>query len=346
MKALLLTDTLTLEMTEMPTPEVGDKDVLIRVHSCGICGSDVHGWDGSSGRRIPPLVMGHEAAGEVAAVGSQVKSIHVGDRVTFDSMISCGSCAYCWRGEMNLCDSRRVLGVSCGDYRQHGAFADYVVVPQHIVFRLPDSVPYHHAAMVEPISVAVHAVERMSIRLGDTALVVGSGMIGLLILQCLRLAGCQRVFATDLDDSRLELATQLGATEVWNAGSENVVERIREATQGQGCDISMEAVGNTAGVECAIQATRKGGAVTLVGNIKPRIDFALQSVVTRELSVLGSCASSGEYPRCIELLSTGAIDVDPLISARAPLEEGLNWFQRLYKGESGLMKVLLEPTRS
>ncbi|MEE3218846.1 MAG: alcohol dehydrogenase catalytic domain-containing protein, partial [Planctomycetota bacterium] len=157
MRALLLTEYKHFEVTDMPQPDVGPDDVLVRVRACGICGSDIHGFDGSSGRRIPPLVMGHEAAGTVAAVGANVDGFGEGDRVTFDSMISCGRCAYCDRGQYNLCDNRQVLGVSCGDYRRHGAFAEFVVVPQRIVYPLPEELSFEHAAMVDPGSVGLHA---------------------------------------------------------------------------------------------------------------------------------------------------------------------------------------------
>lgn len=343
MKALLLTDHQKLEITDMPRPAPGPHEVLVRVGVCGICGSDIHGWDGSSGRRIPPLVMGHEAAGEVAEVGSEVTQLQPGQKVTFDSMVSCGECDFCRRGQMNLCDNRRVLGVSCGDYRRHGAFAEYVVVPEHIVYALPAGLPLHHAAMVEPVSVAVHAVRRTPIELGDTAVVVGSGMIGLLIIQVVQLAGCGRVIAVDVNDGRLHLACQLGATDHVNANTQDAVATIREMTNGRGADIALEAVGHTATVTSAIKSVRKGGTVTLVGNLQPEITFPLQSVVTREVDVLSSCACSGEYPRCIEMLARGEISVEPMITARAPLEEGPNWFERLYAGQEDAMKVMLEP---
>src|SRR5579863_9124923 len=158
MKALLLTEYMHFELADMAEPTIGPQDVLIRVRSCGICGSDVHGMDGSTGRRIPPLVMGHEAAGIITATGSEVEHWKIGDRVTFDSTISCGECDFCRRGDVNLCDRRQVLGVSCGDYRRHGAFAEYVAVPARILYRLPDELSYERAAMIEAVSVAVHAV--------------------------------------------------------------------------------------------------------------------------------------------------------------------------------------------
>ena len=158
MKSLLLREYGHLEIADMPRPEPGPGEVLVRVAACGICGSDVHGYDGSSGRRIPPLVMGHEAAGTVAAVGAGVQGFRAGDRVTFDSTVYCGECDFCRRGEMNLCDRREVVGVSCGDYRRHGAFAEFVTVPERIVYRLPDAMGFSEAAMLEAISVALHAV--------------------------------------------------------------------------------------------------------------------------------------------------------------------------------------------
>ncbi|MEE2705865.1 MAG: galactitol-1-phosphate 5-dehydrogenase [Planctomycetota bacterium] len=343
MRALLLTEYKHFEVTDMPQPDVGPDDVLVRVRACGICGSDIHGFDGSSGRRIPPLVMGHEAAGTVAAVGANVDGFGEGDRVTFDSMISCGRCAYCDRGQYNLCDNRQVLGVSCGDYRRHGAFAEFVVVPQRIVYPLPEALSFEHAAMVEPVSVALHAANLARVSLGESAVVVGSGMIGLLVIQCLRLAGCGQIIAVDLSDDRLALAEQLGADVGINAAGTDVDAAIEAELRGDGADVAVEAVGNTVAVRTAITAVRKGGRVVLVGNLSPQIEFDLQSVVTREISVLGSCASSGEYDVCIDLLASGKIDADPLITARSSLDEAAGWFDRLYGQESGLMKVIVQP---
>lgn len=331
MNALLLTEYMKLEMAPMPEPEIGPDDVLIRVRACGICGSDVHGLDGSTGRRIPPLVMGHEAAGEVAATGSSVRDLRPGDRVTFDSTIYCGQCFYCARGEVNLCDNRQVMGVSPGPYRRHGAFAEYVAVPRRIVYRLPDALSYEQAAMIEAVSVAMHAVNLTPVRLGDTAVVIGSGMIGVLTIQALRAAGCARVIAIDTNEERLALARQLGATETSTAPSQF------------NADLAIECVGNKEAVRAAISAVRKGGAVTLVGNVAPTVDLPLQEVVTRQLRLQGSCASCGEYPAAIELMAQGMIRVDPLISAVAPLAEGAEWFGKLYRREPNLMKVILRP---
>jgi L-iditol 2-dehydrogenase len=265
-----------------------------------------------------------------------------GDRVTFDSTIYCGACAYCKRGEVNLCDHRQVLGVSCGDYRRAGAFAEFVTVPARVVYRLPDSISFAEAAMLEAVAVAIHAVSLAENTAESTALVVGAGTIGVLILQALRAAGCKRVFVSDVDATRLKLAKELGAMDVLLADA-NVVAEILQRTGGVGVDVALEAVGGNTTVNAAISGVRKGGTVVLVGNISPEVTLPLQKVVTRQIRLQGSCASAGEYPKAIELMASGAIRVKPLITAVAPLAEGPQWFERLYAREPNLMKVVLTP---
>ncbi|HTW58990.1 MAG TPA: galactitol-1-phosphate 5-dehydrogenase [Terriglobales bacterium] len=342
MKALLLSDYRRLQIADVPTPTPGAGEILVRVGACGICGSDVHGYDGSSGRRIPPIVMGHEAAGTVESVGQGVGEFSVGDRVTFDSTVSCGTCDFCLHQKSNLCDNRKVLGVSCGDYRRAGAFAEYVVVPQHIVYRLPQNLSYSEAAMLEAVSVALHAVSLSPITAGSTALVLGAGMIGLLTLQALRAAGCARVFVADIDASRLKLASDLGATALQATGAE-LISQVSDLTGGRGVEVAVEAVGVNETVRTAVGCVCKGGAVTLVGNISAEVTLPLQKVVTREIRLQGSCASAGEYPQAMDLLASGRIRVKPLITAIAPLEDGPQWFERLYAREPDLMKVVLAP---
>ena len=343
MKALVLTQYGCFEYKDVPDPEAGPNDVLIAVKACGICGSDVHGMDGSTGRRLPPIIMGHEAAGVICETGAEVTRWAVGERVTFDSTVYCGRCDFCRAGQINLCDGRRVLGVSCGEYRQHGAFAELVAVPQHVLYQLPDGLSFERAALVEPVSVAVHAVNRSGVKLGDSAVVIGAGVIGLLTVQALRAAGCGMIIAADLDPSRLELAEELGADVCLNGGDVDVPEAAFEATAGRGADVAIEAVGLASTVETAVRCLRKGGHLTLVGNLSPQAMLPLQHVVTRELTLAGSCASCGEYPACLGLMARGAINVDPLISATAPLSEGAEWFKRLYDGKGGLLKVVLTP---
>jgi L-iditol 2-dehydrogenase len=343
-KALLLTAPSRLELVETAEPRPAEDEVLVRVRACGICGSDIHGWDGSTGRRRPPLIMGHEAAGEIAAVGSAVSGWKAGDRVTFDSTIYCGRCAPCQSGRVNLCEDRRVLGVAPAEYRQDGAFAEYVALPARILYRLPDSLTFPQAAMVEPVSIAIHAVQRVKVASTDSAVVVGSGMIGLFVVQALRWAGAKRIIAVDLEAGRLALARELGATDTIQSGKANVAGEVARLTDGRGADLAFEVVGLSPTLQVAIGSVRKGGAVVLVGNLAPKTDFPLQSVVTREISLFGSCSSAGEYPLCLDLISRGVIRVEPMISATVPLAEGVEWFTRLSAPDGAkYMKVILQP---
>lgn len=343
MQALVLEGYINFCIRDVPEPNLSPLDILIQVKACGICGSDVHGYDGSTGRRIPPLIMGHEAAGVVAKLGAKVSGFHVGDRVTFDSTVSCGQCRFCSAGEVNLCNNRQVLGVACDEYRRDGAFAEFVVVPAHIVYMLPESFTYEKAALVEAVSIAVHAAKVSQIQQGSTAVIVGAGMIGLLAVQAFRIFGCKKILAVDLEQSKLDIARQLGADETFLATDPEIYSNLKDANDGQEADIAIDVVGIQKSIATAIEAVRRGGTVTFIGNLAATVEIPLQKIVTRQLRLLGSCASAGEYEECIALMTSGAINVDPLISAVAPLHEGALWFERLYNRESGLMKVILQP---
>lgn len=343
MKALTLVEYGKLVYGDVPEPVPMDDEVLVEVKACGICGSDIHGLDGSTGRRLPPLVMGHEAAGVITQLGSAVSGWSVGDRVTFDSTVSCGDCWYCRRGDINLCDRRSVLGVAIEDYHRDGAFAQYVAVPARILYRIPDAVSFHHAAMTEPLSVAFHGVHLARPEVTETAVVVGTGMIGLLIVQVLRASGCGKIIAVDLEQEKLRKAQDQGADLGLDPRAPDFKERVLAETDGHGADMCLEAVGATPAIQAAIDVVRKGGRVVLVGNVSPKVEIPLQAVVSRQIALLGSCASNGEYPNCLRLIEKGQINLDPMISARPPLAEGASWFDRLYKQEPGLMKVILEP---
>jgi L-iditol 2-dehydrogenase len=345
MNALVLSEYKHFSLEDVPIPDCGPGEILIQVAACGICGSDVHGYDGSSGRRIPPIVMGHEAAGLVAAVGSQVRTISPGDRVTFDSTVYCSKCEFCLRGEVNLCEDRQVVGVSCGEYRRAGAFAEYIAIPEYIAYRLPAELSFADAAMLEAVAVALHAVKLSDIVGDETALVIGAGMIGLLVLQAARQAGCSRVIVADVDATRLQMATTLGAQDTLDASGEDLIGEVLGLTQGRGVDVVFEAVGREETVAAAIGCVRKGGAVTLIGNISQQVSIPLQKVVTRQIRLQGSCASAGEYPEATDLVASGKIKVTPLISAIAPLSDGPQWFERLHAREPNLMKVILDPRR-
>ncbi|MBC7235342.1 MAG: galactitol-1-phosphate 5-dehydrogenase [Chloroflexi bacterium] len=337
MKALVNTAPYKLEIQEWPVPEPGPDDLLIRVRACAICGSDIKGYSGKTGRRQPPIVMGHEAAGVVAKMGERVEGFQPGDRVCFDSTVYCRRCAYCLSGQPNLCSNRQVIGVSEGTYRRHGAMAEYVVVPYWIAVHMPDNLTFEQAALIETASIGVHAANRTPLKLNDTVVIVGAGAVGLVSLQAIRLKGAGRVIVTDLAPARLALAEQMGADITVRADDPQLMDKLFAATGPEGADATLEAVGVPATVSTALAITRKGGALTLIGNVTPKVEFDLQSIVSREITLYGVCAST-EYADCVELVASGRIQVDPFISERVRLEDGQAVFDRLYRGDEANMR--------
>ena len=227
MKALVLDDYNKLNYRDFPDPEILADEVLVEVKACGICGSDVHGFDGSTGRRKPPVVMGHEASGIILETGAEVKNWKAGERVTLDSTIYPLNDWFTLKGHYNLSNNRQVLGVSPGEYRRHGAYAEKVAVPHHILYRIPDNVSFTEAAMVEPIAVAAHAINISRITPGNSAVVTGTGMVGVFVVKLLKLFGASPVIAIDIDDKKLVLARNFGADYVFNSKDKALYNKIQ-----------------------------------------------------------------------------------------------------------------------
>ena len=343
MKALVLEEYKKLVYKDVLDPVIADNEVLVKVMACGICGSDIHGFDGSTGRRIPPIIMGHEASGLIVETGKDVKDWKKGDRVTFDSTVYPLDDWYTLEGMYNLSDNREVLGVSPGTYKREGAFSEFIAIPQHILYKIPENVSFEQAAMVEAVSVALHSINIAGIKTGDKCVVVGAGMIGIFIIKLLKIAGASVIIAVDINPKRLEEAKKSGADYIFISTEENLEGKIKEITNNRGADLSFEAVGKSESVNVAIDVIRKGGKTVLVGNTSPKIEFPLQKIVTRELKVLGSCAIRGEYEVVLNLLASGKINVEDQISAVVPLSEGAGWFDKLYRREEILNKVILVP---
>ncbi|MCL1993404.1 MAG: alcohol dehydrogenase catalytic domain-containing protein [Spirochaetes bacterium] len=344
MKALLMEEYKKLNYTDFPEPKIEDtQDILVRIKAVAICGSDIHGFDGSTGRRKPPIIMGHEAAGEVVAVGKDVSKFKPGDRVTFDSTIFCGHCAFCLAGQFNLCDNRMVIGVSCDEYRRHGAYAEYLAIPQRVCCHLPEGLSWEEAAMTEPAAVAAHAFRITPYSLNENIAVVGCGLIGLLLIDILKNAVSGKIIALDIDPARRQAALLRGAAAAIDPQDADCGKKIAEMTAGRGADRVYEVVGASEPIQTAVAITRKGGSVTLVGNVSPKIELPLQAVVSRQISLFGSCAISGEYPLVLDLMGRKKIDVKSLISKTAPLSEGEAWMNKLYNRTENLLKVVLMP---
>lgn len=343
MKALVLEKYMQLAYKDVPDPQPGAHDVLVQVMAAGICGSDVHGMDGSTGRRIPPIIMGHEASGIIVQAGSAVTKWAKGDRVTFDSTIYDPDDWFAQNGMYNLSDNRKVLGVSTPEFRQHGAFAEYVVVPEHILYAVPENVGFTEAALTEPAAVALHAINLSAFKSTDTVVVVGAGMVGIFVVQLLRIRGCKNIIAVDTDPDRLQRAAIWGADHIFMPSDDALARTVLSSTGNRGADIVIEVVGVQDAINIAIDISRKGATIVLVGNLSPMVEIPLQKIVTRQLRLLGSCAINGEYPEVLTLISEGKLNMRSILSAESPLEQGAEWFRRLYEKEKGLMKVILKP---
>ena len=340
MKALVYRGPRSLVLEEVARPEPAAQEVLIRVAATGICGSDVHGYLGLTGRRIPPLIMGHEFCGTVEELGSGVEGFRAGDRVVIEPVIPCGACSFCREGQTNLCPGRRSFGVM----EFNGSMAELVAVPARLLHRMPDGLSPAMGAMVEPLAVAHRAVSRVgTLVAGNTVLVVGAGTIGLLILALAKLRHPRRVLVSDLNERRLALARSLGADVILHPSRGSVVDAVRESSDGQGADVSFEAVGASATVEQALACLRPGGTCVWVGNSQREINLDMQRVVTRELGVLGSYIyTSEQFGEAIGLLARGEIDAERVISCRAPLDRGPELFAALSEPDTELVKVVLE----
>lgn len=317
-----------LELHTLPVPDlVRPDDVLIEVRAAGVCGSDLHGYTGATGRRTPPLVMGHEATGRVSAVGEGVTGLEVGARVALMPLLIEGG-------------RRRLLGMDAP-----GAYATHVVWPSGRLFRLPESVSDDAGAFAEPLAVALHAFEvsRRLIPDYDSAFVAGAGAIGLLIASVLLASGVRTVVVSDVSEARLGVARALGVTRTFNPAREDGLGVVRELTGGAGTEVSFEAVGLSETVSQSVAFVRDGGTAVWVGNNRRVVEVEMQAVVTRELIVLGSYGlTDKDFREALSWLSAGRVDTETLTSRRVPLRGSEGLFDELL-GSPETIKCLINP---
>jgi L-iditol 2-dehydrogenase len=340
MKALVFAGPGEMPLQEHPDPTPGPGEVVVAIRAAGICGSDVHGFLGATGRRRPGVVMGHEAAGEVVEVGPAVASVRTGDRVILRSILPCGRCEACRRGQPNICTDRKGMGMHFD-----GAYAERIAVPESLLLPMPDTLSYQEGALVEPLAVAMHAVNITPFALMDFVVVVGAGAIGLLTLLAARLRGAGSIVVTDRSAHRLAVARSLGADLTVDVSTHHAVELIRAATGGQGADAVFEAVGVAETAAQSLLSVRSGGHVTWIGNSAPLVELPMQELVTREVTLRGSYGFREEFEQAADALAAGTIDVQHLIERLAPLEEGSDLFRELGSGELDAVKVVLTPNR-
>jgi L-iditol 2-dehydrogenase len=338
MRALVYEAPWRMALREVGDPQPGPGEVVVGVYASGICGSDVHGFTGTTGRRQPPLVMGHEVAGTVEAVGEGVTGFLRGDRVVLRSILACGSCSTCRAGRPNICLHRRSLGIHLP-----GGYAEAVCVPAAMAEPLPDGLDWELAAMIEPLSVAMHAVNLTPFELMDSVVIIGAGTLGLLSVLTARLRGAGTLIVVDVNPRRLAIAEELGAAIALNATETDVQAVVRDATGGHGAGAVVEAVGLEATAAQSISLARAGGHVTWIGNLQPRVELGMQEVVTRELTIQGAYGSNEEFPLAAAALERFGGEVRRLIEHRAPLEDGPRLFTDLANGELDAVKVIVSP---
>jgi len=309
-----------VEVVDLPVPEVGVGEVLIRVRAAAICGSDlgIYYYTLAYSEMKLPVVMGHEFAGEIAEVGSEVEGYSVGDRVLSESVKACGSCRYCLEGMSNLCEGSTLFGI-----HTDGGFAEYVAVPHELLHRVPEGMSFEEAAVVEPLSNALHFVKDITpISPGDLAVVQGIGPIGLFSAQLFRLAGA-RVLLTGIgvDTERFKIAEGLGFEAV-NVEEEDLVEKIMDMTGGSGADIAFVAVGAASALRQAVQLVRKRGHVTVVGIFPGDVELPMTRIVRREITLAGAYdARPVNFPESIGLLKSGAVNARDIITHRFSLDK-------------------------
>jgi L-iditol 2-dehydrogenase len=338
MKGLVYHGNEVLKWEEVQDVTPDDNEVKIKVKAAGICGSDVHGYQGITGRRIPPMIMGHEFSGVVSDVGKSVKKLTPGDRVTAYPMDFCGTCLSCRHGKMQFCPDKKQFGV----LSVNGAFAEYLCVPEKVCYKLHDNISYSAGSMVEPLAVAFRGVEHAGDIEGKTILVVGSGTIGLMITACAKAKHPAKIIVTDLSDTRLNVAKRMGAEITINPSNSEVKEVIMDNTEGQGVDISFEAVGNTPACVQSLETLKVGGTSIWLGQGKKTVEIGMLDIVTRELNVSGSFTYGlDDFKAAVEMLNNGRIDPEPVISEEVPMGQAAQWFEKLKRPEE-LVKVILK----
>ena len=341
MKALRYLGPGHLAVREVPAPAISDNEVLVRVMACGICGSDVHGYLGLTGRRTAPMTMGHEFSGQVMESGNLVRTFNKGDNVVVQPLNFCGECANCRRGNTNMCLNGRLFGVMAVD----GAMAELIAVPEKLLFRLPEECSYEVGALAEPFAVALGAVKKAGSLKDKKVLIVGAGTIGLCILELVKLRSPRLIIVSDLSDARLKLAQELGADRVINPGKEDYLDGVSRSTSGSMVDVSIEAVGIAATVNQAIKSLKRMGICLWVGNSAREIEVNMQEIVTRALKIFGTYIyTHGEFGEVVDIMGAGGLMAERLISKTVSLQEGPDAFKALHEQPDSFIKILVNPT--
>ncbi|XP_038072109.1 sorbitol dehydrogenase-like [Patiria miniata] len=331
---------LVLENTPIPLP--GKNEVQLKMAAVGICGSDVHYLvNGRIGDFIvkSPMILGHESAGIVSALGEGVTNLKVGDRVAIEPGVPCRMCSFCKEGRYNLCPDV----FFCATPPDDGSLRRYYCHAADFCFKLPDHVSLEEGALLEPLSVGVHACRRAGVRLGSRVLVLGAGPIGLLALLTAKAMGATHIAITDLDQGRLDVAKKLGAHHALRVDTRDAEEMARRVEAALGCkpEISIECSGAEPSIQTGIYATKSGGVLVLVGLGPPTVNVPMVSAALREVDIRGIFRYANCYPLALEMIASGKVDAKPLITHHFPLEKTLEAFETSRTGAGGAIKVMI-----
>lgn len=325
---------------DLPEPQIiAPNEVKIRVKVTGICGSEIHAYNGLHSFRVPPLVSGHEFAGDVIEVGSGVITCKVGDRVTAEPQYGCGDCYFCNNGDYNICPDKKVLGATYWT----GSFGEYVVVPEKTIVKLQDSVSYEEGALIEPLAVGMHAVRKFNLNENSNIAIIGTGTIGLGILLCAKLFNPKKIIMIDVVDYNLEKAMEMGCEHTINSMKEDVDQRIKELTDGIGTDVTFLAFGNEPTIRQACSITKRGGIVSEIAIIKDGTPFPFGLLQLKELTMVGSnMYIYDDFQAVCDAIAEGKIDLSKFVSKIYPIEEMPTAMEVMDKREEPIIKILLK----
>jgi len=337
LKVALIEKPYDFKVLDKDVPSIKSNEVLVKVHMCGVCGTDVHIYEGAMSWAKLPLIPGHELSGTVADVGKDVDGISVGDAVTVDPNITCGLCRYCRSAKRNLCPRVESIGVT-----RDGGFAEYVVAPASQLYMVPEGLSLDEAAFTEPVACCLHGITRLSIKPGEDVLIVGAGPIGLIHLQLVKRTGAGRVVVVEVNDIRLKLAEKLGADLTVNPSKENVAEAVNSFLKGKGVEAAIDAAGGPTPLTLALNCLEPGGRLLVFGVASESDIWSIKpyNIYRRELTIIGSFINPYEMDSALNLLASDALDVKPLISHVIRLED----LEKALKREiPNTIKVLVKP---
>ncbi len=338
MKAVYVEDAYKITVKDVAVPNLGENDVLIEVKMAGICGSDIHTYKGLHPFRKPPVIIGHEISGVVKEVGSDVQRVKVGDKVTVEPQIGCGTCEYCLSGNVNLCEDRTAPGLN-GWY---GTMAEYFVSPEKTVFKLPDTMDFKIGVLVEPLAVAVHAVRKGNISLGSKVAILGAGPIGLLAMAAARAAGATVTYTTDVLDYALDAAKNMGATHTKNIEGKMEWHQTALEEIGSKFDVVLIAAGIPGIIDDGLKLLKKGGRIVTIAMFQDTQTFDIHNLQNQEKEIVGCMTyNSPDTQAAIELLANNKIITESLVSHNLELEKADHGFRIVNKKEDQSLKVLI-----